>query len=117
MNETRKPNGLDWALSGPDRGGDVWLERRDDLERLDLGPLADVRERLAGFCGSVESGEVPGSDSGRAWDLDGPDTGGVVSLVWRGLDATDFRLGHVEPVTAAFAFWLRETDRESGAGA
>lgn len=96
---------LGWRLRGPDAGGAIWLDR-GDLDDLDLGSEGEVRSRLLAFCRFVRSGE-PGTDPAPLkWDLEGPDTGGVVTLLWNGEESQSFRLGHVEPVMAAFERWL-----------
>jgi hypothetical protein len=98
-------SGLDWCLRGPDVERKVWLDRVE-LDDLPLGPAEAVRARLSAFCAGGKSDTVPAAETALVWDLDGPDAGGVVSLVWNGPEPQDFRLGHVDQVRAGFQHWL-----------
>jgi hypothetical protein len=98
-------SGLDWCLRGPDAERVVWLDRIE-LDDLPLGPAEAVRARLCAFCAGGRPDAVRAAEPVLAWDLDGPDAGGVVSLVWNGPEPQDFRLGHVDQVCAGFRRWL-----------
>jgi hypothetical protein len=103
-------NGLDWRLDGPDADGRVRLDR-DDLDALDLGPANAVRTRLAAFCrGGAGQRAIEADGAALPWELEGPDTGGVVTLLWDGPEPEIFRLGHVDPVSAGFRTWLDAFD-------
>jgi hypothetical protein len=98
-------SGLDWCLRGPDAERLVWLDRIE-LDDLPLGPAELVRARLSAFCAGGVPGKAEAEETTLAWDLDGPDAGGVVSLVWNGPEPQDFRLGHIDQVCAGFRRWL-----------
>jgi len=97
-------DGIDWRLDGPGADGRVRLDR-DELDDLDLGPADQVRARLSAFCRDGAD-RLPVAGAALAWELEGPDTGGVVTLLWNGPEPEILRLGHVEPVCAGFRTWL-----------
>jgi hypothetical protein len=107
---TENGNGLDWRLDGPGADGRVRLDRAD-LGDLDLGPADAVRARLSAFCrGAAGRSAMEADTAPLAWELEGPDTGGVVTLLWNGPEPEIVRLGHIEPVCAGFRTWLDAFD-------